>query len=41
MNEKYYCNETGVLPDIHIPWTPEHLENDMDLNYALSLCKEV
>lgn len=40
MNEKYYCNETGVLPDIHIPWTPKHLKNDIDLNYALSLCKD-
>lgn len=41
MNEKYYCNETGVLPDIHIPWTPKHVEADVDLNYALNLCKKV
>ena len=41
MNEKYYCNETGVLPDIHIPWTPEHLEKDMDLAYVLNLCNTV
>ena len=39
MDEKYYCNETGVLPDIHIPWTPKHLETDVDLNYALSFNK--
>lgn len=39
MNEKYHSNETGVLPHIHIPWTPEHLKNDIDLNYVLNLCK--
>lgn len=38
IDEKYHCNETGVLPDIHIPWTPEHLKKDMDLNYVLKLC---
>ncbi|MFS0876364.1 hypothetical protein AB3M91_10420 [Solibacillus isronensis] len=21
------------------PWTPEHLKNDVDLNYVLNLCK--
>lgn len=39
MYEKYHCNETGVLPDIHIPWTPEHLKEDVDLNYVLNICK--
>lgn len=41
MNDKYHCNETGVLPDIHIPWTPKHLEEDVDLNYVLNLCNTV
>jgi len=39
LNEKYHCNETGVLPHIHIPWTPEHLKQDVDVNYVLNLCK--
>ncbi len=26
-----------VKPDIHIPWTPEHLEEDIDLKEALGL----
>lgn len=38
MNEKYHCSETGVLPHIHIPWTPKHLKEDVDLNYVLNLC---
>ncbi len=39
MDEKYYTNETGTLPHIHIPWTPQHLVEDVDLHYALSLCE--
>lgn len=39
MNEKYFVNETGVLPDIYIPWTPEHLKEDKDLAYVLDLIK--
>lgn len=39
LNEKYYTNETGTLPHIHIPWTPQHLVEDVDLHYALSLCE--
>ncbi|WP_422122394.1 S41 family peptidase [Planococcus sp. X10-3] len=35
MDENYYTNETGVEPDIHIPWTPRHLEEDVDLEYVL------
>lgn len=31
----------GVLPDIYIPWTPEHIFEDMDLKKALSLCENV
>ncbi|RPF53365.1 S41 family peptidase [Aquisalibacillus elongatus] len=27
----------GILPDIYIPWTPEHLERDVDLKKALDL----
>lgn len=41
MYEKYHTNETGTLPHIHIPWTPQHLVEDVDLNYALSLCNSV
>ena len=39
LNEKYHTNETGTLPHIHIPWTPKHLVEDVDLHYALSLCE--
>ncbi len=37
MNEKYHYNQTGVLPDIYIPWTPEHIEQDIDLQYIIEL----
>lgn len=41
MNEKYHNNETGTLPHIHIHWTPQHLVEDVDLKYALSLCDRI
>lgn len=28
--------DKGILPDIHIPWTPEHLERDVDVEMALA-----
>lgn len=28
--------DIGILPDVHIPWTPEHLERDVDLEQALA-----
>ena len=28
--------DIGVLPDIEVPWTPEHLTRDIDLEVALS-----
>lgn len=31
---KGYDN-VGVKPDIYIPWTPEHIKRDVDLEYAL------
>jgi hypothetical protein len=31
----------GVLPDIYIPWTPEHIFEDVDLKMALSICEIV
>ncbi|RDV58153.1 S41 family peptidase [Bacillus anthracis] len=27
----------GIQPHIHIPWTPEHIQEDVDLNLALQL----
>ncbi|WP_369405023.1 hypothetical protein [Piscibacillus salipiscarius] len=27
----------GILPDVYIPWTPEHLTRDVDLEHALDL----
>jgi len=32
-------NDKGVEPDILIPWTPEHLERDVDLEECLNYCK--
>jgi len=32
-------NDRGVEPDILIPWTPEHLERDVDLEECLNYCK--
>lgn len=40
MPENYYTNKTGVMPHIHIPWTPEHLERDVDLEYVLGLTEK-
>ena len=31
-------NDKGMIPDIFIPWTPEHLEQDIDLEECLKLC---
>lgn len=31
MNDFYFTNEIGILPDIYIPWIPEHLKEDLDL----------
>src|SRR5699024_1571059 len=38
IHEKHHNNETGTSPNIYIPWTPQHTVEDVDLNYALSLC---
>lgn len=27
----------GIAPHIHIPWTPEHLDIDVDMNHALKI----
>ncbi|MBM6613858.1 hypothetical protein JTF06_02980 [Desemzia sp. RIT804] len=40
MNQKYATNGKGIAPDIYIPWTPEHLEEDIDLAYVLELIKK-
>ena len=32
--------DKGVLPDVFVPWTPKHLERDVDLEVALQLLKE-
>ncbi|TMW72885.1 S41 family peptidase [Alteribacter natronophilus] len=32
-------SRTGVEPHVHIPWTPEHLERDVDLGHALAFLK--
>lgn len=29
--------DKGIFPDVHIPWTPEHLERDVDLDMALDV----
>ncbi|WP_096273270.1 S41 family peptidase [Paucisalibacillus globulus] len=33
-------HEQGIKPHIYIPWTPEHLEKDIDMEKALSLLHE-
>jgi len=35
---KGYDN-VGVQPDIYIPWSPEHIEKDIDLEYVLEFLK--
>ncbi|MGE7687580.1 S41 family peptidase [Lysinibacillus sp. NPDC097214] len=40
MHEKYHYNDSGVKPHIYIPWTPQHLQEDIDLNYVLRLCHQ-
>lgn len=35
---KGYDN-VGVQPDIYIPWSPEHIEKDVDLEYAIEFLK--
>jgi len=36
---KGYDN-VGVKPDIYIPWTPEHIDRDVDLEYAIEVLKK-
>lgn len=35
MHSNYSINGKGVEPHIYIPWTPDHLEKDVDLAYVL------
>lgn len=37
MNDPYFTNKTGVLPDVYIPWTPEHLKEDRDMKRVWEL----
>jgi C-terminal processing protease CtpA/Prc len=37
MDEKYHYNATGVEPDIYIPWSPQHIKEDLDLKYVLDI----
>lgn len=32
--------EQGIKPDVYIPWTPEHLEKDIDMDAALKMLAE-
>lgn len=29
--------EPGIKPDIYIPWTPEHIYNDVDMEKAMEI----
>ncbi len=40
MDDKSPYHNGGIHPDIYIPWTPQHLTEDVDLNYVLELCEE-
>lgn len=40
MVEKYQYNKIGVEPDIYIPWTPEHIVEDVDLKVVLDRIKQ-
>ncbi|MBS4173526.1 S41 family peptidase [Bacillus sp. FJAT-49736] len=31
--------EVGVIPHVHIPWTPNHIFEDIDLNVAIDMLK--
>ncbi|ASV70214.1 S41 family peptidase [Cytobacillus kochii] len=39
MHSNYYINGKGVEPHIYIPWTPDHLKRDVDLEYVLDCIK--
>lgn len=39
MHSDYLINGKGVEPHIYVPWTPEHLVKDVDLDYVLELIK--
>ena len=40
MHEKYHYNNTGAKPHVYIPWSPQHLKEDVDLNYVLMMCRK-
>lgn len=33
--------EQGIKPDVYIPWTPEHIEKDLDMEEAIKLLREL
>ncbi|QPC45558.1 S41 family peptidase [Mangrovibacillus cuniculi] len=35
--EVHPIHGTGIVPDIYIPWTPEHISRDVDLEMAIEL----
>ncbi|MBU9675149.1 hypothetical protein KQ939_17550 [Planococcus sp. CP5-4] len=40
MHENYWMNGVVIKPDVYIPWTPEHLKEDKDLEMVLSLIQQ-
>lgn len=40
MHENSFTYGKGIQPDIYIPWTPAHIEEDQDLNYVLEIIKK-
>lgn len=37
LDHRGILGEPGIKPDVYIPWSPEHIENDMDMEEALKL----
>lgn len=38
--DEHAYNGIGIQPDVYIPWIPNHLEKDVDLEFALNLIKQ-
>lgn len=36
LDDREKSTERGIQPDIYIPWTPEHIHNDVDLAEAIN-----
>lgn len=40
LDNGYHMRHLGVPVDVHVPWTPEHVKRDVDLDTVLNLIQK-